>query len=223
MTEAIIRETVSNYLYFTMFIGYAIGVWGWHKAKDLRAVPILLLVTFVAQMFMFYWAVMYRNNALIAHIFGPIQFIILMAFFKQNFRLAWEKKAVLYLAIVMVIYSLINSWFLQNTKTFPSNFIIVATLLQIILSVNLLLHKLDSVSTKINIFKEPVFLTAMAIFTFNIFSFFIFLINNYLLEKNIGNKGTGFVLLFVGLLYYTLLLLSLIFSLKKSIHTRAKN
>ena len=69
-----------------MFLCYVSGVWGWHKAKNLRAIPVLMLVTFVAQMFMYYWAKEYKNNALIAHIFAPIQFSFLMVFFYQNFK-----------------------------------------------------------------------------------------------------------------------------------------
>lgn len=203
-------------------MGYALGIWCWHKAKNLRAIPILFLLTFVAQIFMNYWAKEFRTNAPIAHIFAPIQLVVLMVFFKQNIKEPWEKKAIFYLTCGMLLFSIINLLFLQNIKVFPSNFLIISNLLQIIISVNLIFQKLDSVSTKENIFKEPIFLTALAIFIFNLFSFFIFLLNNYLLDNNIGNRGTSAVLLIVALLYYSLLLVALIFSLKITLNTRAK-
>lgn len=218
-----IKEIAVLYIYFAMFIGYAVGVWTWHKAINLRAIPLLLLVTFVAQMFMHYWAVTYKNNALIAHIFNPIQFTFLMLFFYQNLKGRLEKKAMFYLAAVMLLYGLTNTFFLQDTKTFPSNFLIVSNLLLILLSVNLFLQKLDSVSTKVNIFKEPVFLISLGILTFNIFSFIFFLLNNYMMDNNISSKNLFYTLLFSNILYYSLLLIALIFSLKNSINTRAKN
>jgi hypothetical protein len=206
-----------------MFLGYAIGVWGWHKTKNLRAIPILLLVTFVAQTFMHYWAVTYKNNALIAHIFNPIQFTFLMIFFNQNFKEYWEKKVVLFIAGAMLLYGFINTMFLQSSNTFPSNFLVVSNLLLIILSVNLFLQKLDSVSTKMNIFTEPIFLISLAILTFNIFSFIFFLLSNYMIDKNISSKNLFYTLLFANFLYYSLFIIALIFSLKNSINTRAKN
>ena len=223
MISNTIKDFIVDSLFFAWFIGYGLGVWDWHKAKNLRAIPILLLLTFVAQMFMYYWAVTYKNNALIAHIFNPIQFTLLMVFFNQNFKERWERNASLYLAGAMLIYGLINTLFLQNTKTFPSNFLVVSNLLLIILSINLFLQKLDTVSTKVNIFKEPVFLIAIAILCFNVFSFIFFLLKNYLFDKNISSNDLTFILLFANLLYYTLLLMALIFSLKNSLNTRAKN
>lgn len=206
-----------------MFLGYIIGVWTWHSAKNLRAVPILLLLTFVAQMFMYYWSKEYKNNALIAHIFNPIQFLVLMIFFNHNFKEHWEKKVVFYLAGAMLLYGLINTLFLQNTKTLPSNFLVVSNLLLIILSVNLFLQKLDSVSTKVNIFKEPVFLISIGILCFNVFSFLYFLLSNFLFEKNLSVKNLIFILIFSNFLYYTIILIALFFSLKINSNFRAKN
>lgn len=223
MIADILKQILIQYLFFTWFIGYAIGIWGWHKAKNLRAIPLLLLITFVAQIFMYYWAVEYRNNALIAHIFNPIQFTFLMLFFYQNYKVGWEKKATLYLAMAMLLYGFINTAFLQNTKTFPSNFLVVSNLILIVLSVNLFLQKLDSVSTKVNIFKEPVFLIAVAILCFNVFSFIFFLLNNYMLENNIESKHLVYTLLFANFLYYTLLLLAITFSTKNNLNSSAKN
>lgn len=222
MTIVIIKKILQEYCYFAMFLGFAVGVWNWHINKNLRAIPILLLATFVAQMFMYYWAKEYKNNALIAHIFNPIQFSILMVFCYQNYKERKEKKVVLFTGIAMLLYALINSFFLQNTKTFPSNFLVVSNLLLIVFSVNLFLQKLDAVSTKENIFKEPTFLVSAAILCFNVFSFIFFLLSNYLKDNNISGKNFLFILLFANLLYYTLLFIAMIFSLKQSNKTRAK-
>lgn len=203
-------------------MGYAIGVWGWRRAIYLRVIPILLLVTFVAQMFMFYWAFEYKNNALIAHIFNPIQFSLLMVFFYQNYKESKEKKVTLFIGIAMFFYALINSFFLQNTKTLPSNFLVVSNFLLIVFSVNLFLQKLDTVSTKENIFKEPVFLIAMGILSFNIFSFLFFLLHNYLINHNISTKSLSNILVTTNVFYYSIILIALIFSSKNSINARAK-
>ena len=222
MIEEIFRKIAIDYFFTVMFAGYAIGIWGWHRAKNLRAIPMLLLLTFIAQMFMYYWAVEYKNNALIAHIFNPVQFIVLMLFFYQNAKERWMKKITIYLGAAMLIYGFINSMFLQNTKIFPSNFLVVSNLLLILLSGYLFLHKLDSVSTKVNIFKEPVFLIAAAILYFNIFSFIFFLLNNYMILNNIRTTYLRNILLLTNVMYYTILLMALIFSLKNSKTTRAK-
>lgn len=205
-----------------MFLCYVSGVWGWHKTKNLRAIPVLMLVTFVAQMFMYYWAKEYKNNALIAHIFAPIQFSFLMVFFYQNFKESKEKKISFFIGIAMLLYALINSFFLQNTKTFPSNFLVISNLLLIVFSVNLFLQKLDTVSTKTNIFKEPVFLIAIGILSFNIFSFLFFLLHNYLIDQNISTKSLSNILVTTNVLYYSIILMALIFSSKHSNTSRAK-
>ena len=210
-----------NYCYAAMFGGYVFSCWRWSTDKKMWPIPVVLLVTFVVQILMAYWAVEYRNNAVISHIFNPIQFILILYFLHQHIENPIVKKWLYGVGAGMLLYSVLNSIFIQNLKVFPSNFLVIANLLLIMAATVLFLEKLDAPSS-IKLFKDPVFIIGSAILLFNAFSFLFFLLTNYLQSKDYSTRNIYKILLFANFLYYNLLLIASIIS-NKTTHTPSEN
>ena len=178
------------------------------------SIPVLQLITFVNQIVMFYWAVEYKSNAVVSHIFNPIQFILILYFLYQNIENPRLKLYVPYLATGMVIFSVVNSFFLQSLNTFPSNFLVIANLVLITIATVLFLEKLDSPSS-VKIFQDPVFIIGSAVLLFNAFSFLFFLLTNYLRSIQYSTSSIYYILLFANILYYSLLFIASFLSTKQ--------
>lgn len=211
-TNRQIQYFVNCYLEYCYLLGFLIGLYGFRFNRVMLPISCLLWLTFFNQQ------LIYNVDWYLAdfHLFNPVQFLFLGWFFYRAFDDVKLKKIVLYVLGGSMIFAIINGIFLQPLSEYPSNFIIVENLLLIIGATFLFIEKLDS-PAKENIFKSPVFIVTIAILSFNIFSFVYFLLVSYFNKHKIDEFSSIIrILFFANIIYYSLLIVGLLFSIKKT-------
>ncbi len=204
---------ITEYQLYATMIGYLIGCYGFKNNRVIHPIIYVLLLTFLNYKLL-------ENSDILTvtdfHFYNPIQLLLLGWFFHRNFENRALKSSVPYTLAVFMVFAIFNTIFLQGLNDYPSNFIIGETLLLIVWSTYLFIEKLD-VPAHINVFKDPVFITSIAIICFNLFSFVFFLLLTYFQKHKIDQYSSITRLLyFANVIYYLLLIIANIFSLKKS-------
>ena len=214
MTKLQLLRFVTTYIDTGAFIGYLIGCLIYKKYKSLRPIAYLMLLTIVRNQFSSYEGMYIRNLKIVDHFNSPIQMIFLGWFFYLNFETVVVKKYVPYVVTGALVFAVINTVLWQGWSVYPSNFMILETLILIIWAIILFIEKLDAPAS-VNIFKDPVFITTTAILCFNVFSFIYFLLNNYFTKHNIYMFNSIVnILYFSNFIYYALLVTAFIYSYK---------
>lgn len=209
-----ILRFVNAYIDCMSITGYLLGSWLYKQYKPLRAITFLLLITVISNQLVSYAGMYYKVSVQLYHIFNPIQLTFLGLFFYSNFEDRLLKKLVPYIIAAGVVFTILNTSFLQSWDQYPTNFIVFETLLLIAWATMLFVEKLDAPGN-VNIFKDPVFITAVAILSFNLFSFIFFLLTNYFIKHKIDMFASIYkILYFANIIYYGLLVVAYIFSYK---------
>jgi len=215
---------MSFYVDFCCLVGYLLLTLAMARRNynELNSICYLLILTFISNQIASYCGMYFRNSSPVFHIFAPLQFCFLGWFFYRNLEAGPVRKSIPYLVLLVIIFSVINLVFFQEFKIYPSNTILLKTLLLIILATVLFIEKLDMPVAQ-NIFKYPVFLAAVAILSFNLFSFAFFLLTNYF-DKNRIYKFNSIMNIhhFSNFIYYTTITIASFYSLKIS-KSLAKN
>lgn len=76
----------------------------------------------------------HTNNMVLLHIYSPVGFALLSLFYKQLLKKAINKELLPVLALIFVVFSIVNSIFFQSVFTFNSNVLTVQSILIIILT-----------------------------------------------------------------------------------------
>ena len=197
-------------------MGVVTGLYYYRQKKNLRPVIILLAITLLAEIIAYFMGKYFRNAMPVAHFFNPVQLGIWAIFFYRVYEESRVKKIVLWLTAGMLIFAVINSVFLQPLKTFPDNFLKLETTLFILWGGYLFMRRLDTPS-HISIFKDPLFVIAVAILWFNLLSFSFFLLQAY-----VGAEQLAFRLISIHLIsnyiYYLLLSIAIALPQKQLQH-----
>ncbi|MES2894023.1 MAG: hypothetical protein V4725_18530 [Bacteroidota bacterium] len=201
-------------LLLILAVGFICGLFHYKRKKNLRPVIVLLGVTLVSEMLSYYLAKYYRNNMPLAHVFNPIQLCFWSVFFYRAIDDGRIKRLILWVTMSMLLFATLNSIFLQPLNTFPGNFIQVETMLLILLGSYLFILRLDAPS-ELSIFKDPMFITAIALIWFNLVSFLFFLLYAYMAKHNLPVRTLRTIHLFSNYVYYLLLLLAILLPQKK--------
>jgi|GEM_PF-1185888 len=219
MTDVQLFKFVNLYIEWFAFGGFIAGCLAYRRYGHLWPITAILLITFCKNHFASYGAKYYRSNVEIYHFFNPIQFLLLSIFFYKNFQDKLFKKIVLYTSGAGVAFAIINSFFIQKIHSDPMNFMTVETLILIAYATLLFIERID-LPSNINIFKDPVFITTIAILCFNLFIFLYFLLTNYFWSHKIDQMGTLFrINYFSNFLYYPMLFIASLYSLNKINHS----
>jgi len=196
-------------------IGLVCGLFNYKRKKNLQLVIILFGVTLVSEILSYFMAKYFRNNMPLAHFFGPIQLCIWAGFFYKIFDNSRIKKVIIWITVSMVLFAFINTVFLQPLKTFPDNFIKLATMLFILGGGYLFILRLDAPGN-MSIFKDALFITAVAVIWFNLISFLFFLLYAYMLKHQLPTRTLRTIHMFSNYIYYLLLLMAIILPQKKT-------
>jgi hypothetical protein len=81
----------------------------------------------------------------------------------------------------------------------------------------LMIQMLDATGSQ-NLFKEPIFLINIAILWFNLFSFAYFALRNYMRAQNISTTALSQILLTANYVFYSIVLLAMIFNFIQNKH-----
>ncbi len=192
-----------------LLTGFVCGLINYRRKVQLRPVIILLGVTLCAELSSYYMAIVYRNNMPVSHVFNPIQLSIWAVFFYRVFEDARMKKAIVWISIAMIIFALLNSFFLQTIKTFPDNFLKLETMLFVLLGASLFIQQLDSPGN-VSIFKDSLFVTSVAVLWFNLISFVFFLLYAYMIKHQLPAGTLRTIHQYSNYIYYLLLLIAII-------------
>lgn len=141
-------------------------------------------------------------------IVDPIRYGFVCWFFFIIIDLEEFRKFILISVVAVAIFSLINGLFMQPGER-PTYLYYLVSLFQIILSMMFLIQVLESpVSSKLS--DNPLFLISIAFLFVSIFSFFSFMMEPYLLNKDINLYWTTFfyLLTFALVGFYTLISLA---------------
>jgi hypothetical protein len=216
-----VQNFVILYTDYALLAGYLLGCRA-ARYRQMQPICFLLLLTFVNDQVQSFIGFHYRLGVEDFHFYNPLQLILLGWFFYENFEEGILKRSVPYAVLAAILFSLINSLYIQTLHQNPTNFILVETFLLIIWSTMLFIEKLDS-PPSLNVFRDPAFITAVAVLCFNLFSFIFFLLTNYF-QKHKINQFTSIykILYFAVIVYYGLLVIANIFS-PKSIKSFDKN
>ena len=209
-----------SWIFFAiLFFGIVAGIINYRKKVIIRPVVVLFVLTLLAESLSYYFGKYYRNNMPVAHIFNPIQLTVWAYYFYKNFYNIQAKKIIKWGAIAMILFSIINTLFIQHIKTFPDNFIKLETMVLIIAGAYLFIQQLE-LPSGINIFKEPFFVTSVAILWFNLLSFLFFLLLAYMMANKISTVTMRALHFYYNYVYY--ILLTLTFFLPNRLLTHAR-
>jgi len=117
-------------------IGAAICAAVVYKKSD-RALKLFCVYVFfstIIQLLSLVLSLNHTNNMLLLHIYCPMGFLLLALFYQRLLNKAVNKAWLPALGLVYVVFSLLNSIFLQNIFTFNSNALTVESILVIIIT-----------------------------------------------------------------------------------------
>lgn len=191
-------------------MGIITGIVKYNKNnKVMLPVIVLLGVTLAAEIISFFMAKIYRNNMPGYHIFNPLQLGIWAYFFYSAIEDEKFKKSIPWTMAGMLLFAVINTLFFQPLKTLPDNFMRVATLINIIWAGLLFMQLLDAPGRE-NIFKNPLFIVAVAVMWFNIISSFYFILYGFMVKYKLSTLYVHQIHGFSNLVYYILFFVAML-------------
>ncbi len=197
-----------------LLTGFVCGLINYRKKRQLRPVTILLGLTMIAELSSYYMAIVYRNNMPVPHVFNPMQMVIWAVFFYNALDDGRMKQAVVWIGSAMLVFTLVNSFFLQPIKTFPDNFLKLETMVFVLWGAFLFIQQLDSPG-QVSIFKDPLFVTSVAVLWFNLISFLFFLLYAYMVKHKLSAGTLQKIHTYSNYVYYLLLLTAILLPQKQ--------
>jgi hypothetical protein len=107
----------------------------------------ILLSAFTEIISRMYWLYS-QNNMPLLHLYVPGSFFCLALFYQQVLNTFVDKKIIIGMLGAFLIFSFINSFFIQNIYTYDSNGLLIESILVVILSVSTFMVMMDDVVKK---------------------------------------------------------------------------
>lgn len=199
-------------------IGLTIGMLNYSNSGSFNFITILLGITLVCEIVSRILAYRIANSSPPYHFLIPIQSLMWGAFFAAQFKAGWKRKFAVYVCGLLLLLSIANTLFLQGIYKFPDNVLKIQTFGFITIGFFLFTEKLDD-SLGRNIFKDPVFLLAVAIIWFNLISFLFFNFHGFLLKNLVPRNTLRIINYTSNYVYYTIILISLCLIFFRKIET----
>ena len=182
------------------------------KNRILLPVVLLLGYTFLTTVINYLMAKYLRNNVPVDHFVVPGLVGGWGIFFSQVLEDPRVKKYIVWATIILISYSVINS-FVTGLNVTPWVVLRVVTIFNLILGGLLLIQMLD-LSSKENVFTNTFFLIALAIVWFNMISSLSFFLYDFLAKHKPSGKFMSRLHFISNYVYYSILLLAMLFQNK---------
>lgn len=212
-------------IYFILYLiiigsGFAVGISFLKKSSGaIRPIIIYLGLVLVLEISSHYMAVIYKNNMPGFHISMPLYFMIIGIFFYNNIVDDRVRKSIPWTIAGLIIFAIVNAVFFQPINSFPDNVSKGTTFFYIAWAGFLFIQLLDNASSE-NIFKNPVFVAAIAMMWFNIISLSFFLLYPFMIRHKLPSYSVYNIHFFSNYVYYLLLLLSISLAKVQAKHDR---
>jgi len=144
------------------------------------------------------------NNMPVYHFLSCIEYAGTALVFHGLLRSARIKKLVIYSIIPVAVIGIMNSVFLQDMRTFPSNILLLSHGIFLILSLLLFKQMLEEPVAR-NLFRQGEFWIAGAYLLFSSAVFLSFGLQNYFKRNQLNLEPLNHMIYFTNILFYTLL------------------
>lgn len=187
-----------------LLVAFSIGVVRYRKlTTPFKVLTIFIGVTFLSESMGRILAVKFGNSSPVYHIYNIFNYIFYTRIYAGLIKHKVARRIIAYSAIPVIIFSIINTLFIQGIFLFPSNFLLISCVANISFSLILFSQMLGEPSDQT--------LLSQSIFWFNVsvlFYFAIIFLNwgffNYLLRHKFNMKPISLLLYYTNLAYYIL-------------------
>lgn len=200
------------FVFFVYLCIIYIGVfWGIDNRlyKSAKFIWICLLVTFISELTSLTLAHLIKNSSPPYHFLNILQISTWSMFFSFSTENLLTKKIVKYSAVILIIFSLLNSIFFQNIFSMPSNAFLAQNIMLIIWCILLYFEILEWPS-QINIYKNSTFWATVALLFFHFLSFAFYLTYNFFLDAKLKISIIQRIHLISNYIFYGLLSFSVL-------------
>lgn len=199
---------MSTRFFIYLIVLTIVAITGMVKYKKLttpfRLLVALILITIISEVSSRFFAYRIRNSSPPYHFYAPIQLLLYAAIYFRLLKNARTKTFILYGTPVLVIFSMLNSIFLQDLYTFPSNSIITISFMLIVLSL-LYFREMLQYPLQISLVRQSTFWFNCAVLVFFCTTFFIYCFYNYFLIYHIKTKLISTINYIMTIAYYSVL------------------
>ncbi len=167
---------------------------------------VLLFITTIVESIGLYCLVNKISTRVVYHIFLPIEYLLFSLYFHKTICLINIKKVILVSIPIMLIWSVINSWYFQSFKELNTYFYLIVALMITFWCICYFFELLNKDDYSGDIYIKPDFWISTGALFFYAGSFFIISFNNFFL-KNDRDVAKAFwnVLLLLNILMYGLI------------------
>jgi hypothetical protein len=180
-----------------------------------RILTILFGVTAISESTGRYLARKIHNSSPTYHFFNPIQFVLYLMIFYILIENKLVKKLILVLGCFASFLFILNSIFVQNIYTLPSNAIVISSICYVLLSLLLFKQMLANPSSE-SLSKQSVFWLNCNIIIFFSTTFFIWSFYNTFIKNYVPTKIISTFNYYLTFLFYLVMLIALILDKKRS-------
>lgn len=182
-------------------------------------VIILLGYTLFSQISSYLMAKYLRNSIPMDHVYMPASLIFYGWFYYNCIDDTRLKKIIKWLTPSLIIFSIINTLFIQHINTPPDNIMKLSTMYNLVWGAILLIQLLDLPSAE-NVFINAYFLVALAIVWFNIISSFYFFLSSFIVRHKIDPTLVYSLHYYSNYICYLIIFIAMIFLRKTISHVR---
>jgi hypothetical protein len=180
-----------NLYYIIQILGIGTGIFYFRKlSRSSKYLLLLLLLTFVSELFANYFAHKLHNNLFVYHIFNPIQFILILL--SYNYEL--KKKWIYAIIAIGIVFSITNSFLFQPYEThLNSNFLNIESVLFVLITLIFIKKLAQSYKDNDRFMNYPLFIISLGLLIFSIVSILTFGMYNYFEEIKDNESIYGFL------------------------------
>ncbi|CAN5189722.1 hypothetical protein BH09BAC6_BH09BAC6_17880 [soil metagenome] len=121
------------YIAFLLII-FIYGIISFKKlSKPFRLLIGFIGITLISEGVSRYLAIKIHNNMPVYHVLSPIEYLVYTSMY-LHFLSGKIKQTILFLIIPILLFSIINTFFIQGLKVFPSNFLMLSQTLYLVYS-----------------------------------------------------------------------------------------
>jgi hypothetical protein len=192
-----------------LFIIFIIGIANFKRhSKTFRALIILIGITFVGEIVNDLLRKLIHNNMPSYHVLALNEYLF-STYMYIHFLTGKVKRVITYAAIPIVLFAVINSFYIQNIFIFPSNMLVLCQAIYLIYSLLGFRQMLFNPSD-IPLYKQSIFWLNIALMFFSSTLFLYYGILNYSNRHHINLDPIIDFSYAINIIYYTLLAASII-------------
>ena len=165
--------------------------------KPFQLLSMYLIFSFLDAVANKYIIAVYKNNVLLLHVETIVNYIFFSLIYYYLFKNQYIKRSVLLSIVIVIIISIINSFYLQPyNQMFPTNTMLINEVLFILFSLALFKQML-LYPLQVNIIKQSMFWFNAAMLFYSATIFFNSTLANYFYHHNVKSSFIGYFWYFV--------------------------